>query len=212
MRVVLLNGPPRAGKDHTGGLIVDRLVRRHGMAPHQVQVHKFAKILKERTHAAYGMSAPWDAFEDCKDVPLASFLGLTPRDAYIAFSERYMKPLHGEDVFGRFLASELSLAAQGGRPLETAVITDSGFRPEAAALLHELCIDPADVLLVRVHDPRRRYAIGECFDGDSRSFIDIPGVATTDLVNDRSARYEAAVDEIVECLVPAARRRMPAPS
>ena len=106
-KIILLNGPPRCGKDYAGNLLTGPGAR----------VAKFAHVLKERTHAAYsilhrGQPAPHDWFETTKDEPCGEFLGRTPREAYIAFSEQFMKPLHGVDIFGRLLLAELAKHAR----------------------------------------------------------------------------------------------------
>jgi len=111
MKILLLNGPPGSGKDHAARVIRDRYFGR-------VAITKFAKVLKERTHALYGLGEtdpvegtfkPYahDEYENVKDTPLDEFLGLTPRQAYIGVSERYFKPMHGEQVFGKLLEPEL---------------------------------------------------------------------------------------------------------
>jgi hypothetical protein len=162
MKIVFLNGPPRCGKDFAGQLLL--------LLDPGIRVDKFARKLKEATHALYGMpELAHDAFEDRKDTPLPEFLALTPRQAYIAVSERYMKPMHGVDVFGRMLLKDLRSAWTG-----TAVITDSGFAAEAKPLLE--WAGPANCTLVRIHRE------GCTFEGDSRSYIDLP-VRTIDIVN-----------------------------
>jgi hypothetical protein len=162
MILVLLNGPPRCGKDFAGRL----LAKRQGVA-----VDKFARILKERCHAAYGKpELPHDYFEAVKDEPCDLFLGRTPREVYIAFSEAFMKPLHGKNVFGRMLAAEWA-----GHSVPCLVITDSGFREEAEALIEGLG-SAATTTLIRIHRQGRTFA------GDSRSYLDL-GVREADVVN-----------------------------
>ena len=108
-RIIFLNGPPRSGKDYAGNFLKDEM-------PHAF-VAKFAAILKERVHTIYGLECelglvrPHDFFEDYKDEPLDEFEGLTPRAAYIGFSERYIKPMHGDKQFGIWLARMAKLIA-----------------------------------------------------------------------------------------------------
>lgn len=171
-RVIFLNGPPRSGKD-TGA---KHLARAFG----SVRIG-FADHLKVATHAAYGLFAfngapcPALAFEAVKDTPLPEFMGLSPRQAYIAHSERYIKPLHDDAFFGHMLVRRM--ARFGGRTLVAA--PDSGFAPEAAPVLDAIG-GPDRALLVRVRAEGR----GKTYDGDSRSFIELPGVRTVDLRND----------------------------
>jgi hypothetical protein len=167
-RAIFLNGPPRSGKD-TLALHLKRTLP-------GVQVHKFARVLKLATHRLYGLlGGPMEDdafFEACKDEPRPEFRGLSPRQAYIAVSERYMKPTHGEDVFGRMLVENLG---RTGRALF--VISDSGFAAEALPVVRE--IGARNCLLLRIHADRR----GCDFHGDSRSHITLPEVRTVDLDN-----------------------------
>jgi hypothetical protein len=152
--LILLNGPPRCGKD-TAGAILGEQIEMPWMT------EKFSAALKDATHLLYRLAWPCDHYEDTKDVPTSAFLGLTPRQAYIGVSERYMKPTHGEDVFGRFLAESIQRSTPN---IETVIITDSGFLAEArhvAALAER-------VLAVRIHRE------GCTFDGDSRSYWPVP--------------------------------------
>ena len=174
MKILFLNGPPGSGKDYAGRLI-------SALIPH-AHVTKFAKVLKERTHGLYGVSsgpgggpAPHDWFESRKDEPASEFFGLTPREAYIGVSETYMKPTHGEDIFGKLLLQELTSPKVQGSPI--AVITDSGFVEEAATLVHHFTPEQCFML----HIKRR----GCTFDGDSRGFVDLRDLAvpTTDIWN-----------------------------
>jgi hypothetical protein len=171
-KVLLLNGPPRSGKDFGGGALVRDF---DGTAC----VAKFAHVLKERTHAAYGVMhhgrpAPHDWFETQKDSPVGEFLGRTPREAYIAFSEQFMKPLHGDNIFGRLLLADL----RQGEPHDLIVVTDSGFRSEAEVLVR--FYGEHNVTHVRLHRP------GRTFTGDSRTYIDLSdlGVTPIDIHND----------------------------
>jgi hypothetical protein len=166
MRIVLLNGPPRAGKDTAANAIC-------AAYPQGLKLG-FSHHLKRATHAAYGLPQdPIDAFEAVKDQHRDEFFGLTPRQAYIAHSEDYMKPLHGKKVFGRLW---LRSALASGAPL--VVVPDSGFVDEALVGIHE--VGEANALLIRVHAEGR----GKTFAGDSRSHISLPGVTTVDLHND----------------------------
>lgn len=170
-RLILLNGPPRVGKDTAARHLVERLgAVRMGFADH----------LKLATHASYGLldaegrPLPFDAFEAVKDQPREEFHGLTPRAAYIAHSERYQKPLHGPLVFGTYY-----LRGMLRRPeARLWVAPDSGFAREAEVPMAH--IGACNVLLVRIRGEAR----GKSYDGDSRSYIDMPGVMSLDLAND----------------------------
>lgn len=158
MKILLLNGPPGCGKDFAAELIRSHIP--------STTLHKFARVLKERTHALYGVGdRPHDHYEQCKDEPHADFLGLTPREAYIGVSERYFKPVHGEQVFGKLLAPELA-RPQVGYGLR--VISDSGFLPEAEYLREHFGAHAVKLVSIQRD--------GTNFDNDSRSYWTWEGV------------------------------------
>ena len=171
MKIVLINGAPRSGKDSAGNMIA-------AATPGRWAVSKFSKSMKERCHAAYhilgpdGTPAAHDYFENCKDEPSTYFMGATPREAYIAFSEKFMKPLHGEDIFGYSLIIELE--AMNNKP-DGMLITDSGFYKEAAVLVDHF--GPEDMTLIRLH------RVGYTFENDSRNLVNLSclGVRTHDV-------------------------------
>lgn len=171
--LVLLNGPPRCGKDTAAAYLGRRargLVARRGMAD----------PLKVACHAAHGLydiegrPLPYNAFESVKDNPRPEFYGRTPRACYIAHSEAYLKPLHGAGIFGHLFLR--GLIESNHAPV--VAVPDAGFAPETAPAIG--AIGPERVLLVRIHADRR----GCSFAGDSRGYIELPDVVTYDLDND----------------------------
>jgi len=98
-KIIMFNGPPRAGKD-TAGQICKHLLGEHA---HLV---KFTDVVKEETHRQLGLSCPNDAYEALKDTPLAEFAGLTPRAAYIETSTR-MKREHGPHIVAEMTVQKL---------------------------------------------------------------------------------------------------------
>lgn len=162
--IVLINGPKRSGKDTAAKWITSSFSKsvRIGFADH----------LKNATHAAYGLHGiSFDHYEHTKDEPSQDFLGISPRRAYISHSESYMKPLHGKQVFSVFFARA---AEKSGAAM--VVVPDSGFTDEAEYQRSRVGSD--NMLLIRAHRP------GFGFEGDSRSYIDLPGITTYDVVND----------------------------
>ena len=179
-KVILLNSPPYAGKDFTAKYIFDNFKN--------IRIAKFSAELKERTHKLYGFNRPWNYYEHCKDKPNADFYNSTPRQAYINVSQKYFKPCHGEDIFGRLLAKELDKETNDS----TIVISDSGFVPEANVLIKKYGAD--NVTLVRIH---RQGCTFESV-SDSRSYIYIPGVASYDVINTLDDRYLLNITNIVK--------------
>lgn len=170
-KVIFLNGPPRSGKDYSGALLAQH---------RSVACLKFAHAVKDGTHAAYGLvdddggPLEFDYFEDDKDKPCLEFFGRTPRECYIAYSEAFMKPLHGPRIFGELLLRERRYYFENTIPV---AITDSGFRPEAEVLVE--VVGAGNCFLVRLEKEGCSYA------GDSRGRIDLSdlGVQQLDVVN-----------------------------
>tara|TARA_R110000764_G_scaffold36736_1_gene81937 strand:+ start:12719 stop:13294 length:576 start_codon:yes stop_codon:yes gene_type:complete len=191
MKIILLNGPPSSGKDYAGELLRQDL--------ELAVVRKFATEVKERTHAALGLldeagyPLPADFFEKVKDQALVDFHGVTPRAAYIQFSEGFAKPLYGEKVFGQWLLERMQFI----KDRATIVITDSGFVPEAEVLVERYGAE--NCLLARIH------RIGYDFAGDSRSYIDLShlNVQCQDINNDGGSGFRTSLATALRLASPA---------
>lgn len=174
--IILLNGPPRVGKDTIG----QSLCGMFGQDFHAV-ARKMSKVLKESTHGYYhlvdesGKPLPFDHYEDLKDIPLPEFDGKSPREAYIHYSEDIMKPSRGPDIFGKLLLKELEqdevAAKEQGKRLMV-ILTDSGFVEEILPLSDKY--GAHSLLLFRL------YRKGTGFAGDSRSYLDVQTVILHD--------------------------------
>lgn len=177
--IILLNGPPRSGKDFIAKALVRTSVTESG--GHSASLrwvrYAFADQLKRMTHRLYDINdlGRADFFEDKKDESCPEFYGLTPRQAYIAVSEKLIKPTHGDGFFGEVLSKKIAL----GHPTAQVVVPDSGFPGEAETLaLHS----GREIYKVDIHRP------GTDFSNDSRSYWDGPaiGIPTMDFVNDEN--------------------------
>jgi hypothetical protein len=180
-KILLLNAPPGAGKDHAGEFIAASF--------EGAKVDKFARTLKEATHALYGWSwKPHDYYELVKEIPTDDFYGLTPRQAYINVSEVYFKKIHGVDIFGKILSKNIKKYNW-----DLLVITDAGFLEEALVLIEEY--GEENIILVRVHRE------GHTFKKDSRDYIDFgSSICTTDIVNDGGNYYLEQIEDIVSSI------------
>jgi hypothetical protein len=182
-KIILLNGPPRSGKDTVGHLI---------QAFTGGYSTKFAKAVKDGAHALAGLTdLPHDHFETVKDTPTSVFAGMTPREFYIHYSERVMKPLFGARVFGEQTARELHDPFGQGR---LCVVTDSGFKAEAEAVADRF--GPLRIELWKI------YREGTTFDGDSRSYVtlDTPEVRPRNISNNGTILELAQrVQEALSC-------------
>mgnify|MGYP001544900178 CR=1 FL=1 len=182
--VVFLNGPPGSGKDYAADVLM------HDSGLH-VETHKFAAPIKRSIAILCNTSVR--AMENNKTKVMLPY-GVTGRQMMIDFSDKWMKPAYGKDIFGKILAEHIGAIMQmheqdeklglTGKPDETGmpvgnpdlfVITDSGFDYEAEHVLKLFGNDNA--LLIRLHRD------GHTFDGDSRSYIEMPDVHTIDFVN-----------------------------
>lgn len=174
--VLLINGPPRSGKDTAGELITDAF-------PGTTRV-KMATALKRGTHALFRalhddlqpthlanvMNAA--TYEQSKDTPMPLFYDLTPREAYIAVSEHLCKRMFGHEFFGTIIAEKV----QKYKDVRMWVVTDCGFAPECQPIIRT--VGPENVTLLRLHRQ------GCDFAGDSRRYVELPNILTHDIHND----------------------------
>lgn len=166
--VILFNGPPGCGKDTAA----EAIRREYHGARHM----KFAAAVKDGTHVVFGLNCATDAFERVKNEPSPEFGGLTPRQAYIKFSEEAIKPAFGVARFGLATARRILGAQDSGATL--VALSDCGFNeeiePVADAVGHE------NMLLIRIFRP------GCDFRNDSRNHVYPRGVQDVDISNDGS--------------------------
>ena len=164
-KIILFNAPPGAGKDTAALYLVNNIKN--------CKLDKFARVLKERTHALYGFpERDFRYYENIKDIPSKDFLGLTPRQAYIKVSENYFKPIHGEKIFGEILSKELDKISE-----KIIAISDSGFKEEAKVLIKKY--GAQNILLIKIH--RNGYNFSE----DSRNYINLDMDVESYWVNNR---------------------------
>ena len=150
-KIIFLNGPPYSGKDTSAKLL-------HEINPLALRF-SFADELKIMFCRAFGFASFPEGPE--KDQPMpAPFGDKTWRQGMIAFSEAYMKPLFGQDIFGKLLLRKLT--AQ--RTLfSVACISDSGFGPEGQVLTK--AFGKKQCCVIQLQRP------GRTFLGDSRSYL-----------------------------------------
>jgi hypothetical protein len=191
-KIILLNAPPRAGKDTAARAIISALRDdgRRALVPEKdlpsyTDIVGFSHELKELTHRAYGLDLPHDAFEQAKAVPQTCFGGKTPREAYIHFSEEVMKPAFGQNIFGKLFVARLAHLKKT-EPNRLVVVPDSGFVPEAEEVIRSFAQN--NVLLLKIDAQRR----GCTYEGDSRNYVDLP-VTTHWIDNNRTGTIGKAV-------------------
>lgn len=167
MKIVVFNGPPGSGKDtaaralmewqddiwpagsaaagHTNGILFERFSMPFKKA--------FANMMNVGIDQ-YGNVEEYEAKKE-EVIPL---LGVSYRQWQIDFSEKFMKPLYGQRVFGDLMVERLR------RSNATVVlIPDCGFQPELDQLFESY--GSKNILLVRLIRP------GSTFTGDSRGWV-----------------------------------------
>ena len=149
-KLFILNGPAGVGKDTIADVMVSS-----GACCEKVS------FKSPMFDVAKGMlsSDEFDWFienynnRDEKEKPQKILGGKTIREFMIWISESVMKPVFGNDVFGRRLASSLGDGCY--------ICADGGFASEIEPLIDA----SVNVTLIRLH------RAGYTFDGDSRSYI-----------------------------------------
>ena len=161
-KVIILNGPAGCGKDTLARALVEM-----GFAK---GVASFKNPMFNIAMAALGQDAYrefLDGYDDRarKEKPEGFLNGWSRRQFMIAISEQLIKPVFGDDYFGKYLAGNLP---DGD---EVFVVSDGGFASEVAPIVAA----GHDVRIVRLHRD------GHTFEGDSRGYLyDIDGVKDYD--------------------------------
>jgi len=190
LKILLLNAPPRAGKDEAAAAIVTAFQNLANVGfgfSYTVGHHKMAESLKAGAHALFGMNEPAEFFEQNKDTPLPQLLGKTPREIYIWLSERCVKPEFGKQTFGNIFVNRLR-AAERMSDAATAreylcVCSDLGFEEETAPLIEAYGAD--NILIMHIVRPGFTFEAGK----DSRSYLRPAGVEISTIPNNSSIEH-----------------------
>ena len=181
IKVVIFNGPPGSGKDEAAKFVE----RNAGFATELVA---FKKKLTELTCMIYGVDPYlWaDRYDDHKEEPWDQLGGLSQRRTLQIVSEDVIKPVYGNDYFGKATLKDIvNLIENGGVRV---AISDCGFKEELNTLL--TYFKPEELLLVRTHRP------GHSFEGDTRSYLQSDTIASIDLINDTTLKnYHRRITE-----------------
>ena len=189
MQVVLLNGPPKSGKD----TIADALVQAVG--PLWSVNYKLSSVLKATARVMFSLSdTQYNALERPENKDKKGHVGLSNkkswREILISLSEDYIKPTYGENFFGLATVKALSTFSKCG--YSHVFISDSGFKEEAETLV-TMC-PTCNFTLARLHRD------GTDFNNDSRSYwpnqTDIETHAVP-LMNEIAVFNEGTVDQAV---------------
>lgn len=159
MKVIVLNGPPRSGKDTLANVLCN----------HDKSYIKssLATPLKQACRHFFGLTE--DQFKTVegkmKDTAMPIFFDKSWRDVVISMGEDYFKPTFGHGVFGRILYNRYINSPLNGKNI---VIPDLGFRQEFEELID--AFGKENVHLIRLARP------GCSFEIDSRDYVDIEGL------------------------------------
>ncbi|AGZ17750.1 hypothetical protein RJ80_gp23 [Vibrio phage phi-A318] len=179
-KVVILNAPPFCGKDTIANLLKEK-----GFA-----VTEFKFTMFNIAIAMSGMSKESFMREyndrEQKEKPQEHLGGLSYREFMIHISEDIMKPLFGEDVFGKRAAEACTLAHDSGFDV---VFSDGGFIDEVKALNDA----GLNVTVIRLH--RDGYTYGN----DSRRYL-YPDFCRSFDITLQEGLPSLAVSEILERL------------
>lgn len=167
MVVILLNGPPRSGKDTLALYLQNKYNFEH------LQIKE---ILVQTTVKLFDISRElWDEkYETHKEVKLdylsifrgGPFSGelhrFTPREALIYVSEHIIKPVYGEGIYGRVIAKKIEQKTKKG-DRTSFVISDAGFDKEISEIVKK--VGEKNVYVIKLS---RR---GFTFANDSRNYL-----------------------------------------
>lgn len=184
-KFVFINGPAGSGKSTLANLLCSKVLEGSGWR------EAFAEPIRDMMRIVFfpedgPMWANTPDFRDgqVKQAPfprLASLCddgddgydGIVTRQLMIDFSEHFMKPRFGAQIFGKLL---LKRCKDQELFYNHFVIDDSGFVPEAEYVISQVGAD--NCALIRLH------RMGRDFSGDSRGYITLDGVKSADVNND----------------------------
>lgn len=159
MKLILLNGPPRCGKDTAAQILFD-----HYASTMSVRWDKFS--MPHKLAFAAMVHEPVDEhgnvhhYEATKSDPIP-WLGVSYRQWQIDFSEKFMKPLYGETIFARMFLERQALRREAQNYL--CVVSDCGFQVEVDTVA--AVWNPTDLMVITVMRD------GCTFAGDSRQYV-----------------------------------------
>lgn len=154
--IVLFSGPPRCGKDTAVDYLVTRI-------PDSFIIRMSSPIkaaFRATTNLSFSeVTARHEASKEASIPLFSSKIPTSYRQWQIDFSEKFMKPRYGDDIFSKLFI----LRTQGFPTMKVVLVPDCGFQIEYDALVAHFGL--ANVLLVSISRP------GCTFAGDSRSYI-----------------------------------------
>jgi hypothetical protein len=182
-KVVLFNGPPGSGKDYAAKQV--------WWGDGNFRFARMAYAMKASFAGLMGLTMnEWDEVpgyetqeEKNRVIPA---LGVSCRQWLINYSEKHMKPLYGERIWGKLFTARHVLS-----PIPI-LMPDSGFEVEIDHLSETYGMQ--NLLLLRI------YRAGYDYSGDSRGYLrDRPGLKSVDIQNDGDSMFSLKCEnEIME--------------
>ena len=172
MYFVVFNGPPRAGKDTLSRMLIEHMDSRI-KAP--AIEESLSMPMRGSMFGLLGMDYSDELYESLKPTIIPA-LNVTGRQHMIDISEKFLKPVYGENIMARLLLDRVH-----GFP-GVVLIRDGGFQVEVNELIR--AVGERNVYIVRVHR-------NHCdFSNDSREWVHHPisacemGVPNTGTLDD----------------------------
>ena len=166
----LISGLPRTGKNRAGVFLATHFNGDH---------FALSDILKTETHKHYGLAEDLSIFhfESTKDVPNDVFEGLTPREAYINFSEKIIKPKLGKSYLGERV---LPRVIRNKRNKTPSIISGVGFIAEVRPLIES--VGPAQTIHITIIRKDAPFAILQ----DSRQKLQLNDIGVAEVAIETS--------------------------
>ena len=149
-KVILLNAPPRAGKDDVSNFLWDSFYMNQIEAKDQLV--KIARAIAQMDN--YEWSSLYNSRET-KELPTKRLFGRSPRKHLIYVAEEVIKPAFGKDYFGNIIAGKIHA--------DYSVVSDIGFIEEVTPIINK--VGQENVTLIRIHRE------GSSFEEESRGWL-----------------------------------------
>lgn len=153
-RIILLNGPPRSGKDEAAKIILNKC---NSLFFKKAENIRLADPLLQCLHSMFPQVTDYESQK--ADVICGD---LTPRQWIISFAEEFAKKKSGKDTFVNIALEKI----KRGKQNTYFVVPDLGFDEEIDGFI-EFAQQNADVEIILIRMHREGYD----FKGDSRKYI-----------------------------------------